>query len=651
MTQIKNAVRFLIHSKYGPIICLVIVNLLVGYLVANDFGQSWDEYYNYAAGKRSIQYYQGAMLFSDTGEDYYHGPFYFMVFSITAPIFRALIPDGMTVDGRHFTNFLAFQVAIVSLYFICLRFVSPRIAFLSSLLFTTQPLLFGHAFINQKDIPFMAFFTAAVAVGFYAIDRRGDRDSAAQQTPLPADDTARNPTEEIQADWRGRQVGIRVLYLLVTGIILLLIFDLFREVWVLPALDELLRAAYLGESLPLINQVFARLAAQSSQIPVDAYVNRLEFLFALSRIPTFILLVVLLGAISRLMFPGTFRIWVRPLMRNYGPLILAAALVGITTSTRIIGLFAGALISLYALLALRKRLSISRILSLLLAYWGIALFVTYLTWPALWGDPVTNFRQLLIETARFQEHTVFYLGDYYSSSLLPWHFFSVVTALQLTIPALALFIGGVILAIRGFREQSDNNTLIILALWLALPILADILAVMNVYGNRHLLFVLPPVFAIGSLAWKSLLNRLKWVAAKGLLAGLLILPGVISIITYHPYEYVYYNLLGGGLQGAVGRFQLDYWCTGYREAMEFVNDEAPSEAIIAVWGPLEAASDFARSDLTVVPAGNLPQDTQPQFTLECANSMHDEEYLAQQNIVFEVRNGEARFAIVTQQVP
>ncbi len=648
VTRLRKTIQFFIGSKYGPIIGLLVVNLLVGLIVANDYGQSWDEYYNYAAGKRSIQFYQGPTLFSDTGEDYYHGPFYFMVFSVTTPLFKALLPNAMTVDGRHFTNFLTFQLAIFSLYFICLRFVSPKIAFLTALLFTAQPLLWGHAFINQKDIPFMALFSAAVAAGLYAMDRRGSSKDADQQRTESADQSSRSLFDEVRSEWGQKQRAIRILFVLMVGIIGLLIVDLFQGFLILPSLENLLRAAYQGESIPLINWAFARMAAQSAQIPVEAYLNRLRFLFSLIRIPAFFLLVVILAMSIRYVFMKTWRDRVQPISKEYGPFILAAALLGVTVSTRIIGLFAGALISIYTVLALRKRVTLYRIAGAIVAYWGLALVITYLTWPALWGDPILSFRQLLLETANFQEHTVFYQGEFYPSSLLPWHFFTVVTALQLSIPALTLFIGGVLLAILNQRGQWDRDLLIVLALWISLPVLADITSVMNVYGNRHLLFVLPPIFVIASLAILWMFQRVKPLAARGLLVGIIVLPGMVSIIATHPYEYVYYNRLVGGLQGAVGRYQLDYWCIGYREAMEYVNAQAPSEATIAVWGPLEAASDFARTDLNMVSAGDMDASIQPYFTLECSDSMYDVEYLDSQNIVFEVKNGEALFAIVTR---
>ena len=74
------------------------------------------------------------------------------------------------------------------------------------------------------------------------------------------------------------------------------------------------------------------------------------------------------------------------------------------------------------------------------------------------------------------------------------------------------------------------------------------------------------------------------------MALLLLVPGVVGIARLHPYEYVYYNELVGGLQGAEGRFELDYWATGFREAMETINDVAPAKATVAVAGSRQAAA-------------------------------------------------------------
>ena len=47
-----------------------------------------------------------------------------------------------------------------------------------------------------------------------------------------------------------------------------------------------------------------------------------------------------------------------------------------------------------------------------------------------------------------------------------------------------------------------------------------------------------------------------------------------SLIRLHPYQSSYFNALVGGLGGAAGRYETDYWISSYREAMLWINDRA-----------------------------------------------------------------------------
>jgi hypothetical protein len=83
------------------------------------------------------------------------------------------LPGGNSVEHLHldhFLYFLAFQVGIVSLYFLSRRWMSDFAALGATLLFATQPLLFGHALMNPKDIVFMSFFTGSAVLGLWMVD-------------------------------------------------------------------------------------------------------------------------------------------------------------------------------------------------------------------------------------------------------------------------------------------------------------------------------------------------------------------------------------------------------------------------------------------------------------------------------------------------
>ena len=57
----------------------------------------------------------------------------------------------------------------------------------------------------------------------------------------------------------------------------------------------------------------------------------------------------------------------------------------------------------------------------------------------------------------------------------------------------------------------------------------------------------------------------------------------------HPYEMTYFNRLTGGLAGAVGRYETEYWITSYREAIEWINADAAGRVVnVLVAGPRHA---------------------------------------------------------------
>ena len=67
----------------------------------------------------------------------------------------------------------------------------------------------------------------------------------------------------------------------------------------------------------------------------------------------------------------------------------------------------------------------------------------------------------------------------------------------------------------------------------------------------------------------------------------------------HPYEYIYYNGLVGGVQGAFRRYELDYWGTSYREAAGYLGAVAPANATVWVEGPTHLLQLYARPDLKI----------------------------------------------------
>jgi hypothetical protein len=459
----------------------------------------------------------------------------------------------------------------------------------------TQPLYFGHAFINPKDIPFMAFFLTSITTGLYASDLWGENEGFSG-----AKTTVRSPStflESLTIEWGKSSRWRRISLLLLIFFSMLVINDLFAQQWIYPGLRNMLTQVYEGVSIPVFSTLFSQFAGKAAEFPLEGYLEKLRIAYLWLRIPIAGLVFIPAVIFTTRTLPETYKNYVRPKLIRIGAWIIAGIVLGLTGSIRILGPFAGVLVSIFALFKHRRRA-----IRPLIVYWVIQSVVTYLTWPTLWGNPVGKLWERLITTSDFDPNILLFEGQHILSSQIPRYFLPKMISLQFTEPALFLFVFGFILVVSSFRKQRGNRVFMgLLLLWFLLPVGTQILLQTTVYDNfRHFLFATPPLILIGGYGLMRIVQAINekvvWVPA----VLLVILPGVIPIFQYHPYEYTYFNSFTGGVSGAYESYELDYWCTSYREAMEYINSNAPPGAGILVLGPVEAAREYARSDLSVI---------------------------------------------------
>lgn len=440
------------------------ISLIVGIFVLRDYGQSWDEPDIYRYGDYSLDVYHyfwnpKDMPNFDTNLDFY-GPAFFMIATILSRGLTALVTAWMDVDAWHLVYFATFLIGVYTLYLLAKRWMSEWAAFGVALLFLTQPLLWGHAFINPKDTPFMVFFMASIYLGLRMTD-----------APL------RSPR---------------------------------KSFW----------------------------------------------------------------------------------------LILAGILLGMTISFRVLGPLAGIIVLANAAIKDWKN-------ALLISapYLLVAGMTAYLTWPFLWGAPIPNYIESLSLMSQFPfDAMVLFNGTLLPPDRIPRFYFPVMFALQLTEPLLLLFGFGFTLLVLSVRKKKGLEPILIFAGWFLLPASAIVLLRNNLYDNaRQLYFLFPPMFLAAGYAIEWIFTRLTRQTYRIIFLILTILPGLIAIVRLHPYQYVYYNSLIGGVDGAVRRFETDYWGTSFKEAMGYVNSVAPEGGrILILSGPNDIASRYARSDLEVV---------------------------------------------------
>jgi hypothetical protein len=113
----------------------------------------------------------------------------------------------------------------------------------------------------------------------------------------------------------------------------------------------------------------------------------------------------------------------------------------------------------------------------------------------------------------------------------------------------------------------------VLAVWIVHPVIYD--------AQRHFLFLLPPLAALAGVALArffadpALSKALRRMTGCALAAVAALV--IFDMASLHPYEYIYFNRLSGGLPAARGRFETDYWGATYREGFAWLVEHYGAE--------------------------------------------------------------------------
>lgn len=155
-----------------------LMNLLTGAFIARDFGISYDEPDFYLYAQNTVDAYKSFFAIAYTPIFGPHdlpnyGPAFIIFPELTIRFLKLIFPNILAAEVWHFSYFLLFQLGGLCLYALARRWFNRWSAWGVLLLYTSQPLLWGHAFINPKDIPFMVFFLLTIWSGFHLADALG----------------------------------------------------------------------------------------------------------------------------------------------------------------------------------------------------------------------------------------------------------------------------------------------------------------------------------------------------------------------------------------------------------------------------------------------------------------------------------------------
>jgi hypothetical protein len=217
----------------------------------------------------------------------------------------------------------------------------------------------------------------------------------------------------------------------------------------------------------------------------------------------------------------------------------------------------------------------------------LTILVTVVTWPYLWENTALRFSEVFLHMAENPVGVgVLFRGMVYDSKQLPIEYFPWLMAITLTIPAVLLSIAGLFIFVTKWIKKTLPADTWVMAAWFLVPFGYALVKHPPMYDNyRHFMFILPALFFFCALA-VDFLMKINFSWAKSIIAIVIVMPGIIGIIQCHPYEYSYYNELTGGMNGAAGNYEVDYWLTCYRDlTMQVNSQEKEADAIFAAFMP------------------------------------------------------------------
>ena len=231
----------------------------------------------------------------------------------------------------------------------------------------------------------------------------------------------------------------------------------------------------------------------------------------------------------------------------------------------------------------------------LIAWLGVvvvgAWLVMLIFWPYAQVKPIENPLRGIFVASRFGwDHPVRYMGADYPARELPRSYLLVQIAIRLPEYFYLALLCGAIAALLAVRRNRASWTLDrrvfglpLVVLGVLFPIALAFVADSTVYdGMRHFIFVLPllaVLAGVGLSRFLALAIARHWRLAGG--AGVMLGAAVVlwDMVALHPYQSVYFNrVFVGGLPGAIGRFETDYWGASYREAARWVFTNVPPTA-------------------------------------------------------------------------
>lgn len=268
--------------------------------------------------------------------------------------------------------------------------------------------------------------------------------------------------------------------------------------------------------------------------------------------------------------------------------LLSAIAIGLSVSTRVIGVIPLMLIFI-SILFYSKDINVLRRIKKILLHTSFSVIFIVLFHPYYWSDPIQKLIEVFVTTARYPYRScTLTFGDCLETTSLPWFYLPLWISVTVPVIFLVVFLFGILRShfefFSKFKKPLENYTsmkidFLVLSL-VILPLLIAVISKTTLYnGWRHFYFIYPFLSYFGvryfSNSVRTIVKRLQLVLS--ILVVFTFVSTASWMYTNRPLQNLYFNQLAG--EEIATNWELDYFCLSNRQALEWIVSRDPRESI------------------------------------------------------------------------
>jgi len=159
-------------SAYLPGIILFVVMLIIGLATYKDYGMGWDEPAQRGPGELSYNYIMTGNkdLFIKPSDN--HGAGFELLLIFIEKGAKMTDPKAI-YEMRHIVTHVFFLISVFCGYVLVLKLIKNKyLASLAFIMLAFAPRIYGHSFVNSKDLPFLSTLIIAFMLAQMAFEQR-----------------------------------------------------------------------------------------------------------------------------------------------------------------------------------------------------------------------------------------------------------------------------------------------------------------------------------------------------------------------------------------------------------------------------------------------------------------------------------------------